>query len=57
MNAETRNAWGEKKDAKSNRKSGSVLSVPCFKIELILIILYFKTFLFKKRFANNYRGF
>lgn len=55
MNAETRDAWGEKKDAKSNRKSGSVLTVPCFKIELILIMLYFKTFLFKKRVANNYR--
>jgi len=40
MSAETRDAWVEEKDAKSNRKSGSVLSVPCFKIELILIILY-----------------
>ena len=57
MSAETRDAWVEEKDAESNRKSGSVLSVPCFKIELILIILYFKTFLFKKRFANNYRRY
>ncbi len=45
--AETRDAWGEKKDAesRSNRKSGSVLSIPCFKIELILIRLYFSFFI------------
>jgi hypothetical protein len=39
MSVETRDAWGEKKDAESNRKSGSVLSIPCFKIELSPIMV------------------